>query len=125
MANLQLYTLLYVTVNGRLLTEHAEVTVNHNSNASPVNTVAKGFAGVSSGAPVWEIDVTNAVPSADFEFDPGESISENDVVEIGVVGPGGKTGVSKGFILSSSLSHGVGREASLSFHFMGQVATFQ
>lgn len=120
MANLQLYTLAYVHVNGRLLTEHGDMTLTRNSNATPQRTVAKGFCGVSPGAPDCEIDVSNAVPAADFEFDPGEAITENDVVEIGIQGPGGKTAVSKGFIMSDSFTHGVGKDATLSFKFMGQ-----
>lgn len=119
MANNQLYSLAYCLLNGRLLTEHADITLSRNSNANPVRTVAKGFAGMSPGAPDCEIDVTNAVPAADFEFDPGDDIEQLADVEMGVVGPGGKVAVSKGYIVSDTFTHGVGKESSLSFKFHG------
>lgn len=125
MANDQIYTLAYVTVEGRLLTQHAEMTMTRNGNANEVMTVALGWAGVSPGSPSCEIDVTNAVPAADFEFDPGDAISENKLVEIGVVGPGGKTATSKGFILSDTFTHGVGKEANMSFKFKGGYPKWQ
>ncbi len=125
MANQQRYTLAFVTVGGRLLTEHADMSMTRNSNATPQRTVAKGLAGFSPGPEDCEIDVTNAVPAADFEYDPGEDIQELNVVEIGVVGPGGLTAVSKGCILSDTFSHGVGKEASLSFKFMGSYPIWQ
>lgn len=121
MANLQLYVVAYVTIaspslgKSVLLTEHAECTLTRNSNANPVRTVGKGFAGVSPGAPDCEIDIQNAVPAADFEVDPGTDIFENNVVEVGIVGPGGKTAQTSGFIMSDTFSHGVGKEGTLAF----------
>lgn len=120
MPNLQLYTVSFIRRNGRLMSEHVEATVTRNSNASVVRTMGKGFSGVSPGAPDCEIDVTSAVPAADFEYDPGSDMFDNEVIEIGITGPGGKTAVSKGFIMSDTFSQGVGKEASLSFKFMGQ-----
>lgn len=125
MANLQVYAVAYVTVNGKLLTEHANCTLSRHSNANPVRTVAKGYAGVSQGAADCTISVTNAVPSADFELEPGDIIEGLQVAEIGVIGPGGKTAVSKGFIMSDTFTHGVGAEATLSFEFHGQYPTWQ
>ena len=125
MAGNQKYAVAYVLKNGRLLTEEGSCTVSRNSNANPVNTVAKGFAGVSPGAPNCEIEVTNAVPAADFEYDPGQDIDELADVEIGVVGPGGKVATSKGYILSDTFNHGTGNEASLAFRFMGSFPRWQ
>ncbi len=125
MSSNQLYTLAYVLIDGRLLTEHADMTLSRNSNAQPVNTVAKGFAGMSPGASTCEIDVTCAVPAADFEFDPGKHIDELANVEVGVIGPGGKVAVSKGYIVSDTFTHGTGKEASLSLKFHGSYPTWQ
>lgn len=124
MAQSQLYSLAFVTVNGKLLTEEADVTVNRNTGAQPVNTVAKGFAGVSQGAATVEIDVTNAVPSADFELDAGPFMESLQDVEIGVI-VAGKQMIAKGFILSDTFAHGVGKESSYSFKFHGAFAKYE
>ncbi len=125
MANLQIYTLLYCTVDGALLTEEAHITVSRNSHAQQVSTVAKGFAGMSPGAPMVEIDVTSAVPAADFEFDPGKFMQTLKVVEMGIVGPGGKVLQAKGFIISDSIKHAVNSESTLDFKWVGQFANWE
>ena len=88
MSNLQIYTLAYVTVNGAILTEEASITVHRRTNSNAVNTVAKGYAGESPGAPNCEIQVKNAVPSADFELNPGPFMKALQVVEFGVIAAG-------------------------------------
>jgi hypothetical protein len=118
-ANLQQYSLIFVTVNGRLLSEEGSVTISRDSKAQEVDTMAKGFAGVSQGASMVSIDVTNAVPAADFEFDAGRNISSLDVVEIGAL-VAGKQGISKGFIVSDSIKSSVNSPTSYDFKFIGQ-----
>jgi hypothetical protein len=119
MASPQIYTLSYITINGRLLAEHVTASLQRMSNANTVLTLGKGFAGVSPGAKMCTISVENAVPSANFEYDPGDDISNNAIVEIGVIGPGGKSAVSRGYIGKDSFSQGVNSEAKMSFEFQG------
>ena len=125
MANVQLYTLLYVLVNGKLLTEEANVTLSRATGSQAVMTVAKGYAGESPGAATVEIDVTNAVPAADFEYDAGSVMQSLQAVEIGLAGPGGKVLTAKGFIISDSLKHSVNSEVNYDFKFRGGFAVFQ
>ncbi len=120
----QLYTLAFVTVAGKLLTEHTEAQVNRSTNSQQVATVAKGYAGESPGAPMVEIDVTNAVPAADFEMDPGPYMANLDVVEIGVL-VAGKQLIASGFIISDSFSSGVNTESKLSFKFRGTFPQYE
>lgn len=125
MPQLQLYTLLYVLVDGAILTEEASVTVNRATNSQPINTVAKGYSGESPGAPSVEIMVTSAVPSADFEMDPGRYMKSLKQVEIGLLGPGGKQLTAKGFIISDTLKHSVNAESSLDFTFRGAFTSWE
>ncbi len=118
MSSLQIYTLAFVTVGGALLTEQASVTVHMRTNSNPVNTVAKGYSGESPGAANCEIQVKNAVPSADFELDPTPFMKSLQVVEIGVIAAG-KQIVVPGFIVESTFQHGVNQEATLEFSFRG------
>lgn len=125
MANLQIYSLLYVTVDGALLTEHANINITRSTGSQAVLTVAKGYAGESPGAATLEIDVTNAIPAADFEFDPGKFMKTLKVVEMGIVGPGGKVLQGKGFIISDSIKHSVNSESTLDFKWRGGFAEFE
>lgn len=124
MSNVQLYTLAYCTVNGKLLTEEASLTVNRATNSQPVNTVAKGYSGESPGAPTVEIQVTNAVPAADFELDAGGFMEALIPCEMGVI-VAGKQMMAKGFIVSDSFKHSVNSESNYDFTFRGGFAKFE
>ena len=124
MANQQLYTLIYCTVNSALLLEHITVRVQRLTDAQVIKTVGKGFAGVSPGAPWCKISIKNAVPSADFELDPGAFMLALQSVEIGLE-MADKEGRSKGFILEDSIEGGVDSPSGLSFEFVGTFPVFQ
>jgi len=124
MANVQLYTLAYCTADGKLLTEEASITVNRATNSQAVNTVAKGYAGESPGAPTVEIQVQNAVPAADFELNAGPFMKALKAVEMGVI-CAGKQLVAKGFIISDSFKHSVNSESMYDFTFRGGFEDFE
>lgn len=124
MSNVQLYTKAVVYINGNLLTEESNVTVDHDSNSNEVNTVAKGYAGESPGATKTMISMRNAVPSADFEFNPAPFINNMTEVEVSVFAAG-KTLTVVGFIHKSNFQHGVGNAAELSFDFRGGPSDWQ
>ncbi len=121
MATNQLYTLAYATIDGKLLTEEASIGVQRTTGSQAVATVAKGYAGESPGAGMVEIDVTNAVPAADFEYDAGAVMESLQAVEIGVH-YGGRLMVAKGFIISDSFKHSVNSESIYEFRFRGAFA---
>ena len=75
MAN-EIYTLAYVTIAGRLMTQHASVDVKRASGSSPVHTVHGGYSGESPGSPMCEISVKQAVPAADFDFEASKNIGK-------------------------------------------------
>ena len=124
MAQNQLYTLAYVLVDGAILTEEASVTVNRATNSQPVNTVAKGYAGESPGAQSVQIQVSSAVPSADFEMNPDKYMVGLKEVEIGVL-VAGKQLTAKGFIIEDSFKHSVNSESMLDFTFRGSMAKYE
>lgn len=113
-----IYSLIYVTVNNGLLTEHGSVSVRRTTNAQVVSTVAKGFAGMSPGSPMCEIEVSNAIPNAGFEYNAEEDMLALQNVEIGLQ-VGGKIFVSKGFIIEDSFQHSTDSPSGLSFRFVG------
>lgn len=121
--NLQLYSLIYCSVNGALLTEHLSVEVRRLTDAQVIKTVGKGFAGVSPGAAWCSIDITSAMPSVAFELDPGPFMKALQSVEIGLQ-MASLVGISKGFILEDSFSHAVDSPAKMSFKYIGTFPTF-
>lgn len=118
MSNLQNYTKAVVYINGALLTEESNVTVKRESGGNAVKTVAKGYAGRSPGAPMTTITVKNAVPSEEFELNPGQFINNSESCEISVFAAG-KTLTLDAFIIDDNFQHGVDAAAELEFNAEG------
>lgn len=120
---LQLYTLCAVYVDSALLSEESQVSIDVQSRAQEINTVAKGFAGLSPGAAKIELSVDSSIPAADFEFNPGSRLRTLQVVEFTIFAAG-RTLTTKGFITSYTVSHGVNGDAKLSFKAECEPASF-
>lgn len=121
MSEFQLYAQAAVLVDGLFLTQESSVQVQRTTNSQAVNTVALGYAGESPGAPMVEITVSSAVPSADFELNPGKFMKRLQECEIGILGPGGKQLTARGFIISDNFQHAVNSASSLEFSFRGKM----
>lgn len=120
---LQVYTPASVFVNGALLTEESSVTVDVSSNASPVTTVAKGFAGMAVGAPTISLKIDNAVPAAGFELNPGSFLLGLKVVEFSIFAANAQLTI-KGFVTDYTFSHAVNQESRLSLTAMCEPGSF-
>lgn len=125
MSEFALYALAYVLVDGSILAQEGSVTVKRSTNSQAVHTVALGYSGESPGAAMVEIQVKSAVPSADFEMNPGKYMKALKEVEIGILGPGGKQLTARGFITEDTFSHSVGAESSLDFSFRGKMKDWE
>lgn len=122
---LEVYTLALVTIDGSLLTEEASITIDRDSRAQEVSTVAKQFSGMSPGAGIMHIDVENGVPAADFELNPGKYFAKFlKPVEIAIYAAGRRL-VTQGFIPKDTFRHGVSAEAKVSFHATCQMADWE
>lgn len=120
----QLYSNVEVYFNGSKLAEAASVKLSRDSKASVVETISRGFAGMTPGAKMVSITVENAVPGADFELDPSRFIGDLAVGELTLF-CANRTLTSKGFIVSDSLSYSTNSSSSLSFEFAGEFARWQ
>lgn len=126
MANSQLYSLFFVAANGALLAEEQQVDITRTANAQRVMTVAKGFAGLSPGAGLVEVDVKNAIPSGGFEVDWGPQIAGLSQIDVQIIqGNGVKSLRHKAFVERDSIRHGVNQEASYEFHCVMPLSLFQ
>lgn len=99
--------------------------MRRTANAQRIMTLAKGLAGLSPGAPLLEFDVTNAVPSGDFEYDMGEYIASLSTIDMQVLGPGGKSAKGKAFIEHDTFRQGVNQEASYMFSGVAPLYLFK
>lgn len=124
MSQAQLYTKVFVYINGSLLTENADVRITRNSGLLPVNTTYRGFAGFTQGAPFIEVEVGNAVPLAGFEYNPGQDEQNANFVNITLVAAG-QTLSSDGGIMGDDLSYAINTESKLNFRFHGEFADWQ
>lgn len=125
MSNSQLYSILLGVVNGTLLAEEQEIDFSRTANAQQVDTVAKGFAGLSPGSPMIEFDVINAAPQGGFEFDAGPYIASLTPIPIQLIGPGGKTIKTDAFIISDNGRHGVNQQMRYSFRMIAAIQQFK
>jgi hypothetical protein len=121
---LEQYTLALIELDGLLLTEEADVAVDRDTRSQEQNTVAKEYAGESPGAKIMRIDVTNAVPAADFELNPGPYQAIGKLARIKIFAAG-RTLKTQGFIISDNFRHGVNKEATLMFHMRASWADWQ
>lgn len=117
----QLYTQCEVYLDGAKLTEETGVKLGRTTKAQLVETVARGFAGMSPGAKMITVSVDNAAPAASLEVDPGTYMTGLRVAELTLFAAG-KTLTSKGFITDDSFSHSVNTPSAISFEFIGEWA---
>jgi hypothetical protein len=113
----QKYALALVRVDGLLLVEEQEITIDRDSRSQEMNTVALQYAGESPGAGIMTIDIVNAVPALDFELNFGSFfVNIQGEHEISVEIPGGRHLTTRGSIIKDNFRHGVNSPAHLSAH---------
>lgn len=122
--NLSLYARLQVYINGDFLAECTNVNVKRVSGNRPQKTLGKDFAGVTPGAKGLNLTLDNAVPSMDFELNPGKFMNTTEVVEVTVYAGQVRHMSFKGFIMDDSLSQSVDAETKLSFTLEGEYADY-
>lgn len=123
MAN-QLYTSAIVLLDGTLLSQATNVTIDWNGNHSRIKTLAGGFVGLSKGAFITEISIDNVVPELGFEFEPSTAISNVEEHQLTIFAGEEALNIAV-FIESGSFSKGVDSEPKLSFKAVGGLAVFE
>jgi hypothetical protein len=116
----------------KMLAQEGQMSFSRKTNSQAVLTTILGYAGESPGAPMCEVEITNAVPSAGFELDPGDfmgSTGDSSTTGLSVVTftlfVANKVLAFKGFIIEDSFSHAVNSEAKLQFKARGEFALWR
>ena len=114
MSSLQIYERGALFADGQLLIECQTITVNLDPKLNEINTMQKGFAGVSPGSEMTTIDVAEAMPRAGVDYDAISRMQGVDVVEM-VLFAAAKKYKTKGFISKVGINLGADRAAEFSF----------
>ena len=114
MSALQLYERGALFADGALLVECQNITVNHDPKLNVINTMQKGFAGVSPGSEEATIDVSSALPRAGVDYDAISAMQGVEIVEM-VLFAAAKKFKYKGFITKVGMALGADRAAEFSF----------
>lgn len=120
----QLYTSSAVYINSAQLTENASVSIDRDAGFQRVLTIAKGFSGVSPGAKLAMMSISNAVPAAGFEFDPGDVMEGLIPVSVAVFAAN-STFITTGFVEKDTFKHAVNQEAMLDISFICQFGKWE
>ena len=114
----KIYTTANVYVNGSLLLEESGVVIDRVADSQSIYTLGRGYAGEASGAPMLELSVEEAIPSTDFELDPGRFMGTMQKVNF-AISAGSKVLQFDGFIIADNFAHAVNTSAKLSFKAKG------
>jgi hypothetical protein len=112
------YDRVIVYIGGQLLAEEASVTMKFNSGLNKVQTVVKGFAGVSKGSEEVDISISSAIPTDGFEFLPA-ALPQGTVINVAAY-TGSKTYSADAIVMSYDVSHSVNDHAKISLEIAGQ-----
>lgn len=123
--NFQTYTILACAINGALLTEEAKLSMKRANGGKIIETVARGLAGVSPGAPMCTGSISNMVPVAGIEFDAGPYILSLQPVSLKIVQTNGTGCVFQAILMDDETAHGVGIAAGYDFAFVGSYPLWQ
>lgn len=104
-------------INSRTLAEADTIRVSTSSNANPVTTMKKGFAGASKGAPTTRISVESAVPKGGMEQEWDEICVEGEYVTVTHLFAGRRV-YYDGYIDTVDKSQGSAESAKVSMELM-------
>jgi hypothetical protein len=112
------YLRLAALIDGQFQAEATSISINGQSGAQAVETIANGLSGKTPGSPRIEFALTSAVPTGGMEFDFVEATRAGTYHEVQLV-YGTKTIVSKGWFQDFSLSQSTNASTETSGNFVG------
>lgn len=115
---LQQYEKGALFLEGSLLVDVINFSLDHDAALQPIHTMQKGFAGVSPGSPMTKGSVSGGIPRAGLELDYLSKLQGVSVVEF-VVFAHSKKKKFKGYITNIKEQYGADRAAEYSFDFIG------
>jgi hypothetical protein len=126
MSALTKYSNAFVYVDGNLLYQNAQVSVEKKSGLNMVETTAIGLAGACQGAARVEISIDNAVPLADFELgDFWDQAMKNATVHEIEIRMGSRSSKHNCFVTDATYSHSTNEHSKVGVKLTGQYALFE
>ncbi len=118
------YTGIGFDVRGQRTLQSMEVTIDRDTNAIEQHTLALGLAGFSPGVPKMTVQVTNGIPSAGIEYDPGADMRALTPVPF-TAHIDGQFMTFKGTVIKDSTKKGTDSAATLAFTVVADLADWQ
>lgn len=124
MASPQLYSRAKVYVNSTLLAEESSVTVQRQTQSSPVFNTPNGYGGETPGAPMIELTCQSNVPNAGFDLQPS-NFNELGFVELLVELDNGSILPFEAVIYQDNFEHSINSNSVFSFSARGKFVAWQ
>lgn len=124
---MQLYDQMYVSLDGKLLAENTSIGTELTGQQQEVETLVRGFAGISPGPDKRTISFENVIPISGMEFAIEQAYLNKAELSVRLQqGGSGRKYEGKGFVQPGiKIDSGVGKTTTLSFSMVCDPGAFE
>ena len=124
---MQIYDQMYAYINGKLLAENTSIGTELTGNQQEVDTLVRGFAGISPGPDKRTISLEYVIPISCMEFEFVMAYLHKAELDVRLQqGGSGRKYEGKGFVQPGiKIDSGVGKTTTLSFSLVCDPGAFE
>ena len=124
---MQLYDQMYAYLNGKLLAENTSIGTELTGQQQEVETLVRGFAGISPGPDKRTISFENVIPVSGMEVEVEKYYLNKVELDVRLQqGGSGRKYEGKGFVQPGiKVDSGVGKTTTLSFSMVCDPGAFE
>ncbi len=124
---MQLYDQMYAYINGKLLAENTSIGTELTGQQQEVDTLVRGFAGISPGPDKRTISFENVIPVSGMEVEVEKYYLNKVELDVRLQqGGSGRKYEGKGFVQPGiKVDSGVGKTTTLSFSMVCDPGAFE
>ena len=124
---MQLYDQMYAYINGKLLAENTSIGTELTGQQQEVDTLVRGFAGISPGPDKRTISFENVIPVSGMEVEVEKFYLNKVELDVRLQqGGSGRKYEGKGFVQPGiKVDSGVGKTTTLSFSMVCDPGAFE
>ena len=124
---MQLYDQMYAYINGKLLAENTSIGTELTGQQQEVDTLVRGFAGISPGPDKRTISFENVIPVSGMEVEVEKYYLNKVELDVRLQqGGSGRKYEGKGFVQPGiKVDSGVGKTTTVSFSMVCDPGAFE
>ena len=124
---MQIYDQMYAYINGKLLAENTSIGTELTGQQQEVDTLVRGFAGISPGPDKRTISFENVIPVSGMEVEVEKYYLNKVELDVRLQqGGSGRKYEGKGFVQPGiKVDSGVGQTTTLSFSMVCDPGAFE